>query len=48
MNIDILTTVTEITGALLITAGIALLLGVGAALIAAGVFTIAGSYLGAK
>ena len=48
MNIDILTTVTEISGALLITAGIVLLLGVGAALIAAGVFTIAGSYLVAK
>ncbi|MEI6565960.1 MAG: hypothetical protein WCR20_04760 [Verrucomicrobiota bacterium] len=48
MNIEILTTITEITGALLITAGIVLLLGVGAALIAAGVFTIAGSYLVAK
>ena len=48
MLIEILTTIAEITGAVLITLGIGLILGSGAALIAAGVFTIAGSYLVAR
>lgn len=45
---DILTTIAEVTGAVLITLGIGLIFGLGAALIAAGVFTIAGSYLVAR
>lgn len=45
---EILTTIAEITGALLISFGIAMCFGTGAALIAAGVFTIAGSYLVAR
>ena len=40
----LLTTIIEIVGAILITIGIALLLGVGAACITAGVLAIAGSY----
>lgn len=48
MLLDLLTTIAEITGALLITVGIAMCLGTGVALIAAGVFTIAGSYLVAR
>ena len=40
----LLTTIIEIVGAILITIGIALLLGVGAACITGGVLAIAGSY----
>ena len=43
--LDISTTVAEIVGALLISAGVFVCFGIGFALIVAGVLTIAGSYL---
>jgi hypothetical protein len=48
MLIDILTTVAEIAGAFLIVTGIAISVGMGLALIAAGCFFILGSYLVAR
>ncbi len=45
--LEVLTTVAEIAGALLIVTGIAISVGMGLALIAAGCFFILGSYLAA-
>ena len=45
MNREVLTTIADYTGALLITVGIGLCFGLGAALIAGGVLTLAFSYL---
>lgn len=42
---EIITSITEIIGAALITLGIGFIFGKGAAFVAAGIFVIAGSYL---
>ena len=44
----LITTIIEIVGALLISTGVALCFGIGAGLIAAGILTIAGSFLATR
>lgn len=45
---EIITTSAEVSGAVLIAVGIGIILGLGAALIAAGILAIAGAYFGSN